>query len=171
MGHKDFMNTAINIMQAVDWTRFDLEGWLYQFGAWLDQESFTGAPKGSYSNPIASAMVQAEKKRRLKQLSKKQQREIIASYFTNDIEPFRKRKSKVTCQIDDNEARAVQRLVLDLMGRSEIMDDWMDAIVDRYFRGLSWSEMVTLERTQADARQDVKCGLAVLHCRYGFVEY
>ncbi|MHA3078800.1 hypothetical protein [Acinetobacter sp. ANC 5502] len=163
------MNTAINIMQAVDWTRFDLEGWLYQFGAWLDQESFTGKPKGSYSNPIAWAMVQAEKKRRLKQLGKKKQRGIIASYFTSDVEPFRKAKSKVTCQIDDNEARAVQRLVLDLMGRSEIMDDWMDAIVDRYFRGLSWSEMVTPERTQADARQDVKCGLAVLHCRYGFV--
>ncbi|TCB32267.1 hypothetical protein E0H86_05960 [Acinetobacter sp. ANC 4635] len=94
----------------------------------------------------------------------------MASYFTSEVEPFRKSKSKVVCQIDDNEARAVQRLVLDLMGRSEIMDDWMDAIVDRYFRGLSWSEMVTPERTQADARQDVKCGLAVLHCRYGFVE-
>lgn len=25
----------MHIMQAVDWSRFDLEGWLYQFGAWL----------------------------------------------------------------------------------------------------------------------------------------
>ena len=34
----------------------------------------------------------------------------------------------MTCEIDDNEARAVQRLVLDLQGQSEVLGDWMDAI-------------------------------------------
>lgn len=32
------MNAAVvnqHILQSVDWTRFDLEGWLYQFGAWM----------------------------------------------------------------------------------------------------------------------------------------
>ncbi|WP_288378768.1 hypothetical protein [uncultured Acinetobacter sp.] len=158
-----------HIMQTVDWSRFDLEGWLYQFGAWLDQKSFTGAPSGAYSNPIASAMIQAEKQRRLKRLGKKKQREIIASYFASESEPYRKHKSRIKCMIDDNEARAVQRLILDLTGQSEIMDEWMDALVDRYFRGQSWSEMANDERTQNDARQDVKCGLAVLHCKYGFI--
>ena len=168
------MNVAVvekHIMQVVDWKKFDLERWLYQFGAWLDQKSFTGIPSGAYSNPIASSMVQAEKQRHLKRLGKKKQREIIANYFVSESDSFRRTKSKTQCQIDDNEARAVQRLVLDLMGHSEIMDDWMDAIVGRYFRGLSWSEMVTPERTQADARQDVKCGLAVLHCKYGYISY
>ncbi|MFT4020054.1 MAG: hypothetical protein QM666_00890 [Acinetobacter sp.] len=160
-----------HVMQSVDWTRFDLEGWLYQFGAWMDQESFTGIPSGAYSNPIASAMVQAEKQRRVKRLGKKKQREIIANYFVTDLTAFRQRKSKTKCQIDDNEARAVQRLVLDLLGRSEIMDEWMEAIIDRYFRGCSWSEMVTPLKTGMDVKYDVRCGLAALHCKYGFIGY
>ncbi|CAI3111872.1 hypothetical protein MWMV17_MWMV17_00705 [Acinetobacter calcoaceticus] len=160
-----------HVMHSVDWSRFDLEGWLYQFGAWLDQKSFTGIPSGAYSNPIASAMVQVEKQRHLKRLGKKKQREIIANYFVSESDPFRKTKSKAQCQIDDNEARAVQRLILDLMGQSEVMDEWMDAIIDRYFRGQSWPEMANEDRTQNDARQDVKCGLAALHCRYGFIVY
>jgi hypothetical protein len=35
------MTAAVTIMQAVDWTRFDLEGWLYQFGAWMNTVSGT----------------------------------------------------------------------------------------------------------------------------------
>ncbi len=31
--------------------------------------------------------------------------------------------------------------------------------------------MVREDSSQSDARSDVKCGLAVLHCRYGFIEY
>lgn len=61
-------------------------------------------------------MIQVEKQRRLKRLSKKKQLEIIANYFVSEADPFRKTKSKTYYQIDDNEARAVQRLILDLMG-------------------------------------------------------
>ena len=35
------MNTAVekqHILQTVDWSRFDLEGWLYQFGAWMNSQ-------------------------------------------------------------------------------------------------------------------------------------
>ena len=35
----------------------------------------------------------------------------------------------------------VQRLILDMQGQSEIMDEWMDAIICRYFYGNSWSQM------------------------------
>ncbi|MDI9706591.1 hypothetical protein Q5X39_04715 [Acinetobacter baumannii] len=44
----------------------------------------------------------------------------------SESDPFRKTKSKTQCQIDDNEARAVQRLILDLMGQSEVMDEWIE---------------------------------------------
>ena len=44
------MTAAVTIMQAVDWTRFDLEGWLYQFGAWMNTVSGTC---GKSINPIA----------------------------------------------------------------------------------------------------------------------
>lgn len=157
-----------HILQAVDWTRFDLEGWLYQFGAWMNSVSVTC---GKSINPIAIAMGSAVKAQKYKKLTKAQQQQIIVDYLTGDFEPPKIKNSRTCCQINDNEARAVQRLILDMLGQSEIMDDWMDAIIDRYFYGNSWAEMVTDERSQMDARMDVKCGLAALHCRYGFIGY
>ncbi|VXA57322.1 conserved hypothetical protein [Acinetobacter proteolyticus] len=158
----------MHIMQAIDWSRFDLEGWLYQFGAWL--YSHTGSC-GQSINPIAIAMDNAAKTRRAKKLTKKKRNQVIADYISNDYEPTRPKRSKTTCEINDNEARAVQRLILDILGQSEVMDEWLDAVIDRYFRGQSWSEMANDDRTQNDARQDVKCGLATLHCKYGFIRY
>lgn len=157
-----------HILQSVDWSRFDLEGWLQQFGAWLYTN--TGS-SGRAVNPIAVAMDNAVKAKKHKKLNSEQQLQIIADYLAGDYEPPKPRKTKMTCEIDDNEARAVQRLVLDLQGQSEVLDDWMDAIINRYFYNSSWSEMVTDERSQLDARMDVKCGLAALHSRYGFIEY
>ncbi|OTG93678.1 hypothetical protein [Acinetobacter sp. ANC 3832] len=165
------MNTAVvkqHILQSVDWSRFDLEGWLQQFGAWLYTN--TGS-SGRTVNPIAVAMDNAVKVKKSKKLNADQQLQVIVDYLAGDYEPPKPRKSKTVCEIDDNEARAVQRLVLDLQGQSEILDDWMDAIISRYFYTNSWSEMVREDRTQNDARSDVKCGLAALHSRYGFIEY
>lgn len=165
------MNTATvkqHILQSVDWSRFDLEGWLIQFGAWLYTN--TGS-SGRTVNPIAVAMDNAVKAKKQKKLNSEQQLQIIADYLAGDYEPPKPRKTKTICEIDDNEARAVQRLVLDIRGQSEVLDDWMDAIISRYFYSCSWSEMVTDERSQLDARMDVKCGLAALHSRYGFIEF
>jgi len=81
------------------------------------------------------------------------------------------KNSSILRQIDDNEACAVQRLILDLMGQSEVMDEWMDAIIERYFRGQSWPEMAREDRSQSDARSNVKCGLAVLHGKYPYTKY
>ena len=36
------MNAAVNhIMQTTDWTKYSLEEWLYQFGAWMYSNSGT----------------------------------------------------------------------------------------------------------------------------------
>ena len=160
------MTAAVTIMQAVDWTRFDLEGWLYQFGAWMNSVSGTC---GNSINPIAVAMDSAVKAQKYKKLTKAQQQQIIVDYLTGDFEPPKARRSKLVCQIDDNEARAVQRLVLDMQGQSEVLDDWLDAIICRYFYSNSWAEMKNSTRTEMDAKFDVKCGLAALHVRYGFI--
>lgn len=165
------MGTAVvtqHILQTVDWSRFDLEGWLYQFGAWMSNVSGTC---GKSINPIAVAMDTAVKAQKIKKMAKEKQQQIIADYLTGDFEPPKTTRTKLTCQIDDNEARAVQRLILDLQGQSEIIDEWIDAIICRYFYNNSWSEMITPERTQNEARSDVKCGLAVLHSRYGFIHF
>ena len=166
-----------NIMQAVDWSKHSLEEWLYQFGAWMNSVS---GVCGNSVNPIAVAMDQAVVKQRKFKLGVRKTRQIIADSMLSEEKP-KLTRSSITCLIDDNEARAVQRLILDMQGQSEIMDEWMDAIICRYFYGNSWSQMVKwvmnpvgdMVRTYSenDARADVKCGLAALHCRYGFIEY
>ena len=166
-----------NIMQAVDWSKHSLEEWLYQFGAWMNSVS---GVCGNSVNPIAVAMDQAVIKQKIAKLTEQQKKEIIAAHFLDSEKP-KLTRSNITCLIDDNEARAVQRLILDMQGQSEIMDEWMDAIICRYFYGNSWSQMVKWEMnpvgdmvkmySENDARADVKCGLAALHCRYKFIEY
>ena len=166
-----------NIMQAVDWSKHSLEEWLYQFGAWMNSVS---GVCGNSVNPIAVAMDQAVVKQRKFKLGVRKTRQIIADSMLSEEKPKLCRVG-VVCEIDDNEARAVQRLILDMQGQSEIMDEWMDAIICRYFYGNSWSQMVKWEMnpvgdevkiySENDARADVKCGLAALHCRYKFIEY
>jgi hypothetical protein len=171
------MNAAVNhIMQTVDWTRFSLEEWLYQFGAWMHSNSGTC---GKSINPIAVAMDQAVVKRKKFKLGVKKQRQVIADYMISEQTTL-KGRGKVACEITDNEARAVQRLIIDMQGTSEVLDEWLDAVIDRYFYGNSWPNMVikvgrvdnpTILRSEMDARSDVKCGLAALHSRYSFIKY
>ncbi len=166
-----------NIMQVVDWSKYSLEEWLYQFGAWMNSVSGTC---GKSINPIAVAMDEAIVKQRKFKLGVRKTRQIIADSMLSEEKPKLSRVG-VVCEIDDSEARAVQRLILDMQGQSEIMDEWMDAIVCRYFYGNSWSQMVKWEMnpvgdmvkmySENDARSDVKCGLAALHCRYKFIKY
>lgn len=153
------MNTAVekqHILQTVDWSRFDLEGWLYQFGAWMNNQ---------YSEP-RNQMIKTLKSKKLGKLKREQ---LIGRYMA-DLEYMETpRKAKMVCSINDNEARAVQRLILDMQGQSEVLDEWLDAIIDRYFYGNSWAQMRTPKRTEMDAKYDVRCGLAALHSRYGFI--
>ncbi|MDO7187308.1 hypothetical protein [Acinetobacter baumannii] len=157
------MNTAVHIMQAVNWSKYDLPGWLRQCGAW--QRSC----KNGYStnNPIAVAMKKAKVR-----LNKNQRAKLIAYYLCDEELPKIKRH-KMSCDITDNEARAVQRLVLDVINGtdSEALLDWMQVIISRYFNDRSWAELETSDRTVMDAKYDVRCGLAALHVRYPFIQY
>ncbi len=159
------MNAAVNhIMQTVDWTRFSLEEWLYQFGAWMHSNSGTC---GKSINPIAVAMDQAVKKRK-QQIKGKDQ--IIADWISSEGVTTVKRKG-ITCDITDNEARAVQRLILDMQGKSHVLDEWLDAVIDRYFYGNPISALVNKSRTLMDVKFDIKCGLAAIHAKYPFIDF
>ena len=159
------MNAAVNhIMQTVDWTRFSLEEWLYQFGAWMHSNSGTC---GKSINPIAVAMDQAVKKRKQQVKGKEQ---IIADWMACDEVTTVKRKG-ITCDITDNEARAVQRLILDMQGKSHVLDGWLDAVIDRYFYGSPISALVNESRTLMDVKFDIKCGLAAIHAKYPFIDF
>lgn len=162
------MNAAVNhIMQTVDWTRFSLEEWLYQFGAWMHSNSGTC---GKSINPIAVAMDQAVVRRKKFKLGVKKQRQVIADYMISEQTTL-KGRGKVACEITDNEARAVQRLILDMQGKSHVLDEWLDAVIDRYFYGNPISALVNESRTLMDAKFDLKMGLAAIHARYPFIEY
>ncbi|MFW1777583.1 hypothetical protein ACG9XQ_10765 [Acinetobacter baumannii] len=152
-----------HVMQMMDWSKYDLPEWLRQCGAW--QQSCANGYRSS--NPIAAAMKKAKVR-----ISKNQRAKLIA-YYLCDEEPPKTKRNKVICQITDDEARAVQRLVLDVINGtdSEALLDWMEVIISRYFNNRSWSELETPDRTVMDAKYDVRCGLAVLHMRYPFIEY
>lgn len=170
------MNAKVTITAQVEWSKFDLEGWLYQFGAWMNSVSGTC---GKSINPIAVAIDQAVIKQKKFRLGVLKQRQIIADSMLSEEKP-KLTRSNTVCQIDDNEARAVQRLILDMQGRSDVLDGWLSAVIDRYFYGSSWPSMVVrrgpinkpiIVRSEWDARFDVKCGLAALHCKYPFIPY
>ena len=163
------MNAAVNhIMQVIDWSRFDLEGWLYQFGAWMGSVSGTC---GCSVNPIAVAMDQAVVKRKKFKLGVKKSRQVVADYMVSDIDTPKVSRKGCACEITDNEARAVQRLILDMQGKSDVLDDWLDAVIDRYFYGSPISALVNESRTLMDAKFDIKCGLAAIHSKYPFIDF
>lgn len=158
------MNTAVHIMQTVDWSKYDLPDWLRQCGAW--QRS---CRSGQYSDsPIAIAMKKAQVR-----VKKKDRAKLIAYYLCDAQGVQQAIRHKVSCQITDDEARAVQRLVLDIINGtdSETTLEWMEVIISRYFHDRSWAELKTENRTVMDAKYDVRCGLAALHVRYSFIRY
>lgn len=159
------MNSKLHIMQGVDWSKYDLPEWLRQFGYWQGAMLRFG---GSTENPLVGAIKKA--KLRLK----KGDREKIVAYYLCD-ENFIDKQSKKpnVCQITDDEARAVQRLIIDIVDGcdSRTLLDWMSVIIERYFNQKSWTQLVKDDRTAMDAKYDVRCGLAVLHCRYPFISY
>lgn len=162
------MNAAVNhIMQTTDWTKYSLEEWLYQFGAWMYSNSGTC---GKSINPIAVAMDQAAKKRKQKVKGKEQ---IMADWLCSDDDtPMPKGRGKgITCEITDNEARAVQRLILDMQGQSEILDSWLEMVIFRYCYAMPLSRLVTPYSTLMDVKFDIKCGLAAMHARYPFIAH
>ncbi len=161
------MNAAVNhIMQTTDWTKYSLEEWLYQFGAWMYSNSGTC---GKSINPIAVAMDQAAKKRKHEVKGKEQ---IMADWLCSEDSTIPKGRGKgITCEITDNEARAVQRLILDMQGKSEVLDGWLEMVIFRYCYSMPLSRLVTPYATLMDVKFDIKCGLAAMHARYPFIDY
>ena len=164
--------SALHVMQAVNWKRFDLEEWLKQFGYWLKKPDYLAAKVQVSSNSamIAGLMGRAAFASDVPRLQTSMLPKAIVNYIL-DENPVRLRASQNLCLIDDIEAKAVERLILDSKGQSEILDDWLNAVVDKYFKGYSWPKMVTPNRSLMDARSDVKCGLAALHARYPFIKF
>lgn len=148
------MNTVATIMQTTDWSKFSTEDWFRQFGAWIN---------GSTENKR-----KFYKCLNVKKLTQKQREDLLVLYM-NDVE-FKEPQHRrgIVCQITDNEARAFQRIVLDIRAiESEPLQEWMDAIWQVCVEDKKLREVAEMfETSTIQLRQDTKCALAFISGRY-----
>lgn len=148
------MNSKLTIMQTTDWSKYSTEDWFRQFGAWINGDS---ERKQKFYKSLPK-----------KKLSKKQREELLIQYMNDEkfIEPSIYKG--ISCQISDNEARAFQRIILDLrQHESDVLQNWLDVIWcvcvdDKKLRQAA----VIFGTSTIQIRQDMKCGLAFISGRY-----
>ncbi|AKQ29915.1 hypothetical protein V7I38_18905 [Acinetobacter baumannii] len=154
------MNAAVNhIMQTVNWKERTLEGWLRAFGAWCD-----ACP----NNRLTIIKTTPDKK------LTQDQREWLLNVYMNDGEyigrmPTPKKSGRL---INDNEARAFQRLWLDIKDNaSEVLQEWLDLVWSHYVSGYSLRE-IALRRgiSKASVDQDIRCGIAYMRGQASFIK-
>lgn len=139
---------AAHILQVVDWSKYTLDEWLAQYGAWCGSEST----------------------RRPNSLSTSQSYYLMVS--TGAVKPSRASRSHVTCNITDDEARAVGRILNDVLnGRSFILKNWIRTLIAVQVELASQREYASLTCvSRASVEQDIQCARAYLHGRYGFLK-
>ncbi len=89
------MNAAVNT-KVMDWTKYTIDGWLEQFGAWCETVRMKGGdlPDGLHINQIYWLMREAGKE-------------------------MPKSKSYIRCQIEDYEADQVQSLLRSILNKGD----------------------------------------------------
>ncbi|WP_434728031.1 hypothetical protein ACLN6O_10850 [Acinetobacter sp. PVC-6A] len=143
-----------HILQAVDWSKFSTEDWFRQFGAWINGDS---ERKQKFYKSMPT-----------KKLTKKQRVELLAQYLSDENFKVPTYHKGISCQINDNEARAFQRIILDLRKYdSEIIQEWLDVIWCVYVDDTNLRKAAALfETSTIQIRQDIKCVLAFISGKY-----
>lgn len=90
------MNAAVNT-KVMDWTKYTIDGWLEQFGAWCETVRMKGGdlPDGLHINQIYWLMREAGKE-------------------------MPKGKSYIRCEIEDFEADQIQNLLRSIFNSSKV---------------------------------------------------
>lgn len=148
------MNAAVTILQATDWARFSTEDWFRQFGAWMNGDTET--KKLVYKSLPT------------RKLTQKQREELIAKYMNDENFHEPRLRKGTACLISDNEARAFQRIILDIRQiESEPLQEWVDVLWNIYVENKSLRETsLYFDTSLLQIRQDIKCGLAFVGGRY-----
>ncbi|WP_139851451.1 hypothetical protein [Acinetobacter pullicarnis] len=150
------MNVAVTIMQATDWKKYSFEGWCRQLGAWINGDNET--------------MVRIVKIMPLKRITQKHREKLLAMYIgdKNLKDRLCVRRKGTCCELDNNEARAIQKLLIDLQSvDDEVVQEWIGAIWWHYVMGESIRDIAKSNDTYiAQIQQDIKCGLAFIKSRY-----
>ncbi|MDC5420737.1 hypothetical protein OHW95_16465 [Acinetobacter baumannii] len=151
------MNMPVqHILQSVDWSKYSFEEWCRQLGAWLNGDTET--------------MVKIVKTMPTKRITQKQREKLMAMYMSDENLKDRLciRRKGTCCELNDNEARAIHRLILDLQSiDDEVLQEWIGAIWWHYVMGESIRDIAKSNDTYgSQIQQDIKCGLAFIKSRY-----
>lgn len=150
------MNAAVTIMQTTDWSKFSFEGWCRQLGAWINGNNET--------------MVMVVKTMPTKRITQKQRERLLAMYMADEQLKDRLcvQRKGTCCELNDNEARAIQKLLVDLQSiDDEVVQDWIGSIWWHYVMGESIRDIAKSNNTYgSQIQQDIKCGLAFIKSRY-----
>ena len=120
------MTAAVTIMQATDWSKYSFEEWCRQLGAWINGDNET--------------MVMVVKTMPTKRITQQQRERLLAMYMSDETLRDRLcvRRKGTCCQLDCNEARAIQRLFLDIqLVEDVILQEWISSIWSHYVIGNS----------------------------------
>ena len=143
-------------MQTTDWSKFSFENWLRQFGAWINGDSET--------------MVMVVKTMPTKRITQEQREQLLAMYMNDEKLKDRLcvQRRGTCCQIDNNEARAIHKLILDIQAiNDEIIQEWVSTLWSHYVMGNSLRDIAeNYDTSVLQIRQDIKCGLAFIKSRY-----
>ncbi len=150
------MNAAVTIMQTTDWSKFSFEGWCRQLGAWINGDNET--------------IVMVVKTMPTKRITQKQRERLLAMYMADEQLKDRLcvQRKGTCCELNDNEARAIQKLLVDLQSiDDEVVQDWIGSIWWHYVMGESIRDIAKSNDTYgSQIQQDIKCGLAFIKSRY-----
>ncbi|WP_114193985.1 antiterminator Q family protein [Acinetobacter nosocomialis] len=151
------MNMAAqqHILQAVNWSKYSFEEWCRQLGAWLNGDTET--------------MVKIVKTMPTKRITQQQREKLMAMYMGDESFKDRlcSRRKGTCCQLNDNEARAIQKIILDMkLIKDEILQEWISAIWSHHVMGNSLRDIAQSNDTSVNQiRQDLKCGMAYIKSR------
>ncbi|MFW1807608.1 hypothetical protein [Acinetobacter ursingii] len=155
------MNAAVTIMQAMDWKKYSFEGWCRQLGAWINGDNET--------------MVMVVKTMPTKRITQKQRERLLAMYMADEQLKDRLcvQRKGTCCELNDNEARAIQRLITDIqLVEDDILQEWISSIWSHHVMGNSLRDIAKSNDTSVNQiRQDLKCGLAYIKSRHSQFEF
>ncbi|PJG67810.1 hypothetical protein [Acinetobacter seifertii] len=155
------MNAAVTIMQATDWSKYSFEGWCRQLGAWINGDNET--------------MVMVVKTMPTKRITQKQRERLLAMYMADENLKDRLcvQRKGTCCELNDNEARAIQRLLADIqLIEDEVLQDWISSIWSHHVMGNSLRDIAkSCDTSVNQIRQDLKCGLAYVKSRHSHFSF
>lgn len=151
------MNMPVqHILQTVDWSKYSFEEWCRQLGAWINGDNET--------------MVMVVKTMPTKRITQQQREKLMAMYMNDEKLKDRlcTRRRGTCCQLNDNEARAIHRLIIDIqLVEDHILQDWVSSIWSHHVMGNSLRDIAKDSDTSVNQiRQDLKCGLAYIKSRH-----